>query len=1803
MSESKAPLWPVIPSYKLEDILGRGGMGAVYRGVPLDDRTRRVAIKVIDQTGHIPHEAIVNFQKEASLMGQLYHPNIIYFIDFGRITQPNLQASSYFIAMELARGLTLREYINSAEYNKIDDIAFLIAVGKQLTGALDYTHSRGIIHRDIKPQNIMIELHGDKFTDMTLKLLDFGVASLSEASQSLGLGRTTGIDDFAGTPLYQAPEQSGLTNWISDHRVDLYSIGCLFFEILTRKPPYSAATKQELRKKHLESPVPQVRLLRPDVPLHLENIISKCLAKNPLDRYSSAFSLLCDLITLEAIQTTNFQPFSLGSYDQCNANLASIKLVGRDAELKALIDFYTALETETRSRISIITGPRGSGKSRLVKEFRKCLNIKKVRFVSGIFTRYNADLSFNSLALAFDDYLIKIKRELPDEANLLKEKFNNILGDSLPELCRVIPGLKEYAETPQDDLNKLENRENLAFLAKNFLDFTSCLMTRDQPLVCIFEDLHLADHESLKLIDSFITNANTERIYLVLSYLQQDQDSELKSEEFTNELHDFLEKIKKLKRRAQFISLAPISTENTTELIGELIQGKNVAPAYVDWINHHFDGNAMHILETTKTLIMQKKFVPKKENWTVDLDSIAASDFRNNSADLDLANILRYPESHRWAIQFAAMIGSKFQRDHLIVSGYTNDKIVAEAISMAQKDKIFVESKKTDPSSNTNFEFLHLGVQELLVHQIPTHAKRSAYLQLAKDLFNNSTDNFICYRAANLFNIALSKETLISTDEKKIALASNLKAARLAVSVKDDEFALDFLKKAIAIYLNPEEEPEKFTEIMLEKINILMKTKTNLAEVKQILKKITSFNITPASRARCMDLLFEVYFLIGNGPVALQIARRMSNHTKAAKQSWKTKIKVGVNLIADLLYAYKIKLKPSSLNRLISREKPTATSTYLLSAYNKAQLSGFISNNYDLSVNLQAAEIVISGLPSEEGIVDFLLNRIKLLQHFGFEKAAINIFIELYNLRKNLNVASAARIELSKNLLFDAVSLTFSETLHQKSRFYPFIKGPDKNLVESSHRALVAWHLFCKGQVIRAKDESILALEQIPYSNPSSSFIFFIFCTSSILLGERKDLIEKHQRWSSIRKKEHPQHTKDLFKKICDTLVCVIKSEITVALSNYRTIADFSTNLKARGLLTQVEKSGYELFLVLFPMFAQLEFGAQIETHKQTNQRFPFTSFMINMGEILNFIYPKKSLKTFRKIDTLFLPQSAGNELQKTLMIFRKMNHKNGEFYSLIFRLDAATRIWKSIYRTPSDRELVEEIIEKIRSFNYHGLSSIAEYALSSVHFTSSQSLRSESIEKFEGVNMNFTTQLPFNIIQWATSAHRKLTLEALLQDFAVMLREATGCAAVFFVPTSAIASEKVTIIGDTSIEAAWEFLKNFTDLEHVAVIPLQSPKSIHQLIEKNKEIVKIDFSKTAQISTKRLFYTTTVEPQADHIKPTQEDEEKTSFDSVRKTQVISPGNVSRPKSSSDIGAVIPLAFLGLKLGHLFLDKLGEKFNEKQLEASKELSFAARIFSNLLYLYQSNLPFQQPHLSSLSNFSKLDSCAWLNIWTVGLPLIDENSGWFRGSRLGDDKYLLAHVSLQASNTRSATLARMIWFYLNSWINEFYKNSSEAELTSLEKNLAWLLQNWAGDLSDLTQFSLSISMVDRRDYSVDTFSFGGILSIVLGGDNHQRIFNESVVSINNATKLVHRYGTLASLDSFLPFICAKDPRRMELKLDSMMRGALRSSFRGIEDRFTTPDNLHSIIRRLIGADQVPRYYAGIARKNQSDPQKQ
>lgn len=271
--------------YKIVRMIGGGGMANVYLAQDMI-LEREVAVKILRMDFNNDEEFIKRFNREAQSATSLYHPNIVSIYDVGE------EDDIYFIVMEYVKGLTLKQYIQQHQHIPVEKT---LDIMQQITSAISHAHQHGIIHRDIKPQNILID------DEDHVKITDFGIATALSATS------ITQTNAVLGSVHYLSPEQA--RGGMANKKSDIYSLGIVMFELLTGRLPFSGESAVSIALKHLQSSTPSPKRWNPLIPQSVENIVLKAMAKDSFHRYENVEEMKADLMTALLPNRINEKPF------------------------------------------------------------------------------------------------------------------------------------------------------------------------------------------------------------------------------------------------------------------------------------------------------------------------------------------------------------------------------------------------------------------------------------------------------------------------------------------------------------------------------------------------------------------------------------------------------------------------------------------------------------------------------------------------------------------------------------------------------------------------------------------------------------------------------------------------------------------------------------------------------------------------------------------------------------------------------------------------------------------------------------------------------------------------------------------------------------------------------------------------------------------------------------------------------------------------------------------------------------------------------------------------------------------------------------------------------------------------------------------------------------------------------------------------------------------------------------------------------------------------------------------------------
>jgi predicted ATPase/predicted Ser/Thr protein kinase len=654
----------LLDRYQIESELGKGGMGVVYkaRDTLLN---RAVAIKFLNTAG-VGTEGKSRLLQEARATAQLNHPNIVSIYDVGEA------GDSSFIVMELVKGDTLRKTEKPV-------LLEALLMARQICLALEHAHSNGIIHRDLKLENIVIT------NTQTLKLMDFGLARTADDV------RMTEEGGITGTLAYLAPEL--IQGDPASIQSDLYAFGVILYELFAGQSPFQG-TINVILAQHLQGKVAPPSKHNADIPTWLDDLILRLLSKRPEERPASAKDVLLVLEQSSAAPAADENPSLLG-------RIVRGKLAGRERELaEANLCWQRMIAGEGQALL--VSGEPGVGKTRFTKE---------------ITTQAK---SSGAIVLSGECYAEGGTPYAPI-AQVIQQAFT--LAPDLPEalpayifanLLSLAPALRiQYA----DNLPMVNQSE-----PEQIYDSVVELCMRlalDAPLVLFVDDLHWADAGTLALLRHLARRSQKNKLrLLIMATYREVELGEARA------LHEVLLDLNR-ERLATRIKIARLSKEWTGDMLA-LMFAEEIAPEFLDSIFQETEGNPFFIEEVCKSLVETGKLVFADGRWN-----------RPNMNEIEIPQSLRLVIEARMsrlsalaqeALAMAATIGREFDFETLLRSSDQSEDALIESLEAAARAQIIEEIKGKGAE---RYSFVHALIPSTLYEGVSGRRRKRAHERIA----------------------------------------------------------------------------------------------------------------------------------------------------------------------------------------------------------------------------------------------------------------------------------------------------------------------------------------------------------------------------------------------------------------------------------------------------------------------------------------------------------------------------------------------------------------------------------------------------------------------------------------------------------------------------------------------------------------------------------------------------------------------------------------------------------------------------------------------------------------------------------------------------------------------------------------------------------------------------------------------------------------------------------------------------------------------------------------------------------------
>ncbi len=778
-----------IPGYHITKVIDEGLNTIVYQGMS-QANLEPVILKVL-KAEYPTLEQIARLKHEYSITENLDLEGVV------TVLKLETHQNRLVLVLEDFGGISLKQYLNEEKRSLVT----LLNIALQITKSLVSLHNHHIIHKDIKPSNIIINPQTGK-----CKITDFSIASrlYRETLQPLN------VNQLEGTLAYISPEQTGRMNRAVDYRSDFYSLGVTLYEMLTGQLPFESNDPLELIHCHIAKQPPLLKVISEEIPQTISDIVAKLMAKNAEDRYQSATGLLADLETcLEELETTGkITDFPPGLRDASAQLNIPEKLYGREDEVAALLAAFervaggeggqgrqggqggqggniSSLSSPSppsahRSEIILVSGYSGIGKSSLVNEVHKPIVKQRGYFISGKFDQLGRSVPYASVIQPFKSLMRQLLTENTDKLQIWQEKLLSALGTNGQVIIDVIPEVElligKQPELAELGVTEAQNRFNQVFQ-----QFIQVFTQPEHPLVLFLDDLQWADTASLKLLQVLMTSDSK---YLLLIGAYRDNEVNLTHPllktthplvktthplvKTTHPLVKTLEEIEKAGTVINNIVLRPLGLTHIRQIVADTLNpacsvlldsGDINQPLkeFAELLFNKTQGNPFFLAQLIKTLHQEKllTFDFSQGQWQWDIQDILKAGIADKSVvELVARNIQKLPEDTQEVLKFAACIGARFSEYVLATvscrAKFNISKILQPALLQGlvlplnneYKVPLLFASEELETfgfdEKRVTYRFLHDQVQQAAYALIPEESKKETHLKIGQLLLKNT---------------------------------------------------------------------------------------------------------------------------------------------------------------------------------------------------------------------------------------------------------------------------------------------------------------------------------------------------------------------------------------------------------------------------------------------------------------------------------------------------------------------------------------------------------------------------------------------------------------------------------------------------------------------------------------------------------------------------------------------------------------------------------------------------------------------------------------------------------------------------------------------------------------------------------------------------------------------------------------------------------------------------------------------------------------------------------------------------------
>lgn len=810
--------------YKIEKKISESEFASVYRAFNRIENDRLVIIKFV-KIDRITHrkEDITRFRTEAITVSRIDHPHIIRITDMGEMD------GMQYLVMEPVEGITLSSIIDGPQRLSVGETVTIVM---ELCEALVAIHDQDIVHKQLNPGNIIIP---DRLRLSPIKLINFGFAQIKDFTK---ITETSSIID---TFSYMSPEQGGIIRKKIDNRSDLYSLGILFYRLLTGQLPFKGADISSIMHQHIAMLPEPIADLAPAVPEILERIVLKLIEKEPERRYKSARRLHEDLTKFIAGDTA----LSLDDAEDTIRLRTVTVLAGRSNEYDRLIRIFdNALNG--RGSICLISGEFGIGKSRLIDELISNIYYHRGTFIEGKGLPGQDKVPFGAIRETLNDYLRHFNEYPTDVREMIVKKVRADMGNRGEMIVRFNPLMETIIGEYPHLVELKPDRESARFLLTLAQLFFS-LSIVEKGIVLVLDNLEQLDDSSFAFLSEAAKGIRDHPLLIIGMYRDNERTS-------SPGLEKFIEYVRANRYPIEEIRLEPFDGASMNEFVAGLLYDTGEHTRELsDMILAFSRGNPYFAAELLKQLNEVSAISRHNNRYVIDLDIISSLEISPTIIDIILKRIIQLNDMEKTIISYAAVMGNKFDIEILFRLTKYPDEDVIGVIDKA----VIMQIIRPDPAARGVFLFTHDRVRDELYQSIDGEKRKMIHFTIAgimEDLPAGGDDN-------NLFGLA--HHYIESGNKPKIIEF----AYPAGIRAKEDHANDEAIKYLVLVRSILEETGKAGSDIWndcMEKLGHIYLTIGRCDEAIDIFNTLLKYTNTAMDKAVLYQLISQAYFIKGD---------------------------------------------------------------------------------------------------------------------------------------------------------------------------------------------------------------------------------------------------------------------------------------------------------------------------------------------------------------------------------------------------------------------------------------------------------------------------------------------------------------------------------------------------------------------------------------------------------------------------------------------------------------------------------------------------------------------------------------------------------------------------------------------------------------------------------------------------------------------------------------------------------------------------------------------------------------------------